>query len=85
MVILCCFALISVVGAFKINYDKVHQLILNNEVEQLSFTTRYLSRLLEREIESQVDLLMSKAKVFRIIKRKISMVLLDGWNLINVR
>ena len=70
LVILCCFALISVVGAFKINYDKVHQLILNNEVEQLSFTTRYLSRLLEREIESQVDLLMSKAKVFTYYQKE---------------
>lgn len=33
LVILCCFVLVSVVGAFKIHYDKVHQLLLNNEVE----------------------------------------------------
>ncbi len=77
LVILCCFALVSVVGAFKINYDKVHQLILNNEVEQLSFTTRYLSRLLERVILCCFAL-VSVVGAFKINYDKVHQLILNN-------
>lgn len=50
---------------FRICYSKVYDLILAKDVEQMVLTSRFVTKLVEREIENKTSELNASAKLFR--------------------
>lgn len=60
-------AIISVVViffAFMINYNKVYELLLNKDMEQIEFTSNFVTKLIQTEMENLLSTLESNQKVF---------------------
>lgn len=60
MLVIC-----SVVIAFRLNYSRIYDMVLEKDVEQMVFTSRFVTKLVDSDIKNKIGDLSTAAKKFR--------------------
>ena len=64
IVIVGMLVICSVFIAFRLNYTKIYDLVLNKDVEQMVVTSRFVTKLVDSEIKNKIGDLRAGARAF---------------------